>query len=196
MSPPIYCDQLSWKPVRNGSSPSLIHEGPPRLLCLSCPFDTIPPSLQVPWVPPGIDYIRFRLSPSAVLQTCGSYSSEPVASVWSPLEPAPSPLLGPSVLWAPSHPAFVWGLSDSGWDHCILGPNNQTPHYVLASHSNMRSWKVHKWHHPDLGVNRGSLVCQLCGLGKLINLSDPHVPVNWGPWWLSASVIGKIKKMP
>lgn len=27
------------------------------------------------------------------------------------------------------------------------------------------------------GVNRGSLIWQLCDLGKLINLSDPHVPV-------------------
>lgn len=73
----------------------------------------------------------------------------------SHLEPAPSPLLEPSVLRAASHPAFVWGLSDSGWDHCMLGPNNQTPHYVLASHSNMRLWKAHRWRHPDLGGESG-----------------------------------------
>lgn len=56
-------------------------KAPLRLLCLSCPFDTILPSLQVPWVPPDIDYIGFCLSPSALLQACGRYSSEPVSSV-------------------------------------------------------------------------------------------------------------------
>lgn len=142
-----------------------------------CRYSTIAPS------PSGSPDVGYTGPPEAEslcsARACGSHASGPVCGVRPQSPPAPCPLAGLSVPALPTRlrvqplrwwlrPLHPWPQTDSPL--CPRFPRRA------------QSWNVCGRSHPDPGVSRGgSLICSLCDLGQLINLSDPHAPVIWGP---------------